>query len=261
MAQLLGKLLSIFRRGEKKSASADDGFQDRPRLESNSEAENFPLSAAEPSEDEMRGSEKERLRRMQAEKHACRRAKRERRKYLHLNSPLPPARRKIPRIADDQELVRYFLQEKAPGSKPRGEKIDMEAEIQKFPELLEESLKDADMAAVLAEKKAGGIPERRMTLNERIAAYPGPIEELDLHGFSGMEAAQMIEPFIQTCVGRKVQTVRIIPGKGLHSESDAVLPRVVERELTRLKGPGKILTFRWEKGSRRKSGSVIVYLD
>ncbi|OQX20720.1 MAG: hypothetical protein BWK80_35435, partial [Desulfobacteraceae bacterium IS3] len=57
-----------------------------------------------------------------------------------------------------------------------------------------------------------------------------------------------------------LRTVRIIVGKGLHSEGKAVLRDVVEEKLVSLKREGMILSFKWEKTNKLKSGAIIVYL-
>ena len=49
-------------------------------------------------------------------------------------------------------------------------------------------------------------------------------------------------------------------GKGLHSEDRAVLPDVIEDLLTDMKREDIVLSYRWEKRVKRKSGAVIVYL-
>ena len=67
--------------------------------------------------------------------------------------------------------------------------------------------------------------------------------------------------FIRTAQTDGLYTLRIIVGKGLHSESGAVLPDVIEDLLLELKREGTVLTYRWEKGVKRKSGAVIVYLS
>jgi hypothetical protein len=54
--------------------------------------------------------------------------------------------------------------------------------------------------------------------------------------------------------------VLIIVGKGLHSEGRAVLPDVVAAELARLRQEKQVLAHRWERGAKRKSGAIIVYL-
>jgi len=54
--------------------------------------------------------------------------------------------------------------------------------------------------------------------------------------------------------------VRIIVGKGLHSQAGAVLPDAVEKKIVELKRAGRIATFSWEKKSKRASGSIIVFL-
>jgi hypothetical protein len=55
-------------------------------------------------------------------------------------------------------------------------------------------------------------------------------------------------------------TLRLIVGKGLHSADGAVLPDVIEDLLLALKRESLVLTFDWDKGVKRKSGAVIVYL-
>jgi len=65
---------------------------------------------------------------------------------------------------------------------------------------------------------------------------------------------------IKSARQRGLQTLRVITGKGLHSYGKAVLPEVVEEKVVELKKQNLILTFRWEKGSKRKSGALIVYL-
>ena len=49
-------------------------------------------------------------------------------------------------------------------------------------------------------------------------------------------------------------------GKGLHSQGGAVLPDVIEDLAVALKRQKVVLTYRWEKRIKRKSGSLIVYL-
>ena len=56
--------------------------------------------------------------------------------------------------------------------------------------------------------------------------------ELDLHGVSGNEARQLVREFLSESVSRRLEKVRIVHGRGLHSpEGRAVLRTVVEEEL------------------------------
>ncbi len=129
-----------------------------------------------------------------------------------------------------------------------------------FQEMMETALSQTDMAAVAAEKEAGLRPEKPKSLKARIKSYPPPQEALDLHGCTAMDAVAKVESFIQTGKGRGLKTVKIIVGKGLHSEEAAVLPRVVRSQLDRMKHRRLVLTHEWEKGAERRSGALIVYL-
>ena len=117
-------------------------------------------------------------------------------------------------------------------------------------------------AHTLIKKKTGGyFPTRHLTLKERLKRYPKPQGQLDLHGLTATQAEQRTESYLHTAHADGLFTLRIIVGKGLHSESGAVLPDVVEDRLNRLKRDGLVMTYRWDKGVKRKSGAVIVYLE
>ena len=125
---------------------------------------------------------------------------------------------------------------------------------------LEQSL--AHDARTLIKKKTDGFfPTRRLTLKERLKRYPEPQGQLDLHGATALQAEQRTDSYIRTAHADGLFTLRIIVGKGLHSEAGAVLPDVVEDRLVRLKRDGLVLSYRWDKGAKRKSGAVIVYLE
>jgi DNA-nicking Smr family endonuclease len=139
----------------------------------------------------------------------------------------------------------------------RKEKGEMEGQAS-FAELVDESLAEPEVRqALLAEKL--GLPSRNPAA-DRLRYYPAPQEERDLHGFTGEGAALLIENLIHTACGKGLRTLRLITGKGLHSEGPAVLPEVAERKLRELKGRGLLLAYRWEKKKRERSGAVIVYL-
>lgn len=127
-----------------------------------------------------------------------------------------------------------------------------------FGEELEKNLADKDMREVLKEKRRAD--KVVLTDRERLQTYPSPQAELDLHGKTGPEAARKTASFIRKTVALRLQTVRIITGKGLHSDGPAVLPDVVESKLEELKGEQRIFAFVWEKKAKHKSGAVIVYL-
>jgi DNA-nicking Smr family endonuclease len=63
--------------------------------------------------------------------------------------------------------------------------------------------------------------------------------------------------FIERSVNQRIRTVRVITGKGLHSQHmKSVLPELTEKKLGELRRTGKVLTFRREK----TGGSYLVYL-
>jgi len=60
---------------------------------------------------------------------------------------------------------------------------------------------------------------------------------------------------------KRVFTLRVVVGRGLHSEFGAVLPHVVEDLLVRLKRDGVVLWFEWDRKIKSHSGSLVVYLN
>lgn len=118
-----------------------------------------------------------------------------------------------------------------------------------------------DARTLIKKKSDGYFPTRKLTLKERLKRYPRPQRQLDLHGLTAIQADQRAEAFILTAHKDGLLTLRIIVGKGLHSASGAVLPDVVEDLLNRLKRDGSVMTCRWDKGVKRKSGSIVVYLE
>jgi len=130
-----------------------------------------------------------------------------------------------------------------------------------FQVLLEDSLAGKTAEMLLQEKcdeKAGDV---HTTLEQTIHQYPPPQEELDLHGKTAREAVESTRGFVETSRYRGKRTLLIIVGKGLHSQGRAILPEVVESELSSLRQSGMILAHRWDRGARRKSGAIIVYLN
>lgn len=91
--------------------------------------------------------------------------------------------------------------------------------------------------------------------------YPPPQDALDLHGFTVREAERETVAFLSAAYRQGLKTVQIITGKGLHSPGGkAVLPDAVEQQLRLLKKQEELVAFRWEKGDKSKSGTLLVYL-
>ena len=155
----------------------------------------------------------------------------------------------IPRLDDKVDLHRFFE------GRVRGD----DPETGGLGEAFRQSLQHD--ARSLMRQKTGGVWEpRRLTLKEQLRRYPAPQAQLDLHGATALRARQRAESFIRTALADGLSTLRLIVGRGLHSEEGAVLPDVIEDLLLDLKREKRILTFRWEKGVKRKSGALIVYL-
>ncbi|WP_051283917.1 Smr/MutS family protein [Desulforegula conservatrix] len=132
---------------------------------------------------------------------------------------------------------------------------------QRFHDLLSKNLEGKSKNALLREKKEKTEKPMPVPVEQRIKRYPGPQEDLDLHGFTAIEADRKTDIFIRSARRRGLFTVKIIVGKGTHSQGRAVLPDVVEDRLAALKNEKEILTFRWEKRLKTQSGSVIAYLN
>jgi DNA-nicking Smr family endonuclease len=130
-----------------------------------------------------------------------------------------------------------------------------------FAEIIEDSLAAGNFQAGVQEKKEAAAGGRLLTLSERLRKFPGPEAEIDLHGCTAREAERKIESFVRTSRKKGRRTIRVITGKGLHSEGEAVLPGVIEDRLRALKREKMVLACRWEGRSRTSSGSVLVYLD
>ena len=129
-----------------------------------------------------------------------------------------------------------------------------------FEELLEESLTGESSQTLIKEKITASSDKTKLSKNTKLSNYPEPQDEIDLHGFKGDEAELKADFFIRDSKARGLVTIRIIVGKGTHSEGRAVLPDIVEGKIIDLKREGQIYTFKWEKGRKLKSGAVIIYL-
>ena len=129
-----------------------------------------------------------------------------------------------------------------------------------FDELLEKSLSDKSSQNIIKDKIAASSEKIELSKTTKLSKYPEPQDEIDLHGLKGDEAELKADFFIRDSKARGLVTIRIIVGKGTHSEGRAVLPDIVEGKIIDLKREGQIYTFKWEKGRKLKSGAVIIYL-
>lgn len=198
---------------------------------------------------------RETTRRRQAEKHARRRAQRAARRQPAGDKGekgSPRTRSGVRILTREDDIRRAFLgdrPDRPPVSEPEPD----------FAELLDAAMAGTDLSAVLAEKDRGAVRDRERPVAARKADYPPPQDEMDLHGATALEAAERVVAFIQLAKSRRLRTVRIIVGKGKHSEAGPVLPKVAKAEIARLKREKQVFAFDWE-GGRREGGAVVVYL-
>ena len=121
-----------------------------------------------------------------------------------------------------------------------------------FEALLEESFQKSRVKPL---KKP--VP---ITLEKRLKRYPPPEKSLDLHGYNAIGAEVRSRSFIHSCKQQGFFTIRIIVGKGRHSDQGAVLPDVVEDVAKEMKKQGLVIGFDWENKIKSKSGALIIYL-
>ncbi len=177
---------------------------------------------------------------------------------------------KIRVIDSNQDLSDLFADK--PGLEPAMEELtknsffshehDLEPEIsdKEFAELLDNSLKGKSMDKMLQGKKERGGPQK-VPLSKRLKRYPPPESRLDLHGFTSDGATLKADSYIRTAFKNGFFTLKIIVGKGIHSEFGAVLPDTIQDLLVKLKDESIVLHFAFEKKKKSQSGAIIVYLN
>lgn len=167
--------------------------------------------------------------------------------------PVIMDRHGLPFLDKDQHLSDVFkVLENEDKSAPQ--------EVENFSELLESSLKGKNQDALLREKR-DRVPPAPVPLKKRLKRYPPPEKQLDLHGLTSAEADVQAENYLRHSWRNGFFTLRLVVGRGIHSEAGAVLPHVVEDLLVRLKRDGVVLWFEWDRKQKFRSGAVIVYLN
>lgn len=137
---------------------------------------------------------------------------------------------------------------------------DSESERQSKEHLIEENFEALLEASFKKQSSKSVKKSSPMPVKKRIKRYP-PVEiELDLHGFNAVGAQVKARSFIHSCKQRGYFTLRIIVGKGLHSELGPVLPDIVEDVLKEMMKQNLVIGYDWDKKMKSKSGSVVVYL-
>ena len=183
--------------------------------------------------------------------------------------------KKPPVLSSDQEILDAFKEEESSLSKevnsgkgPRvnkhGVKVidsilfpDDQAVEPDEPQEDFQTLLDQSFSRPRKKLKPRSTP---LPLNKRLKRYPPPEADLDLHGFSALGAELKARSFISSCHQQGYFTLRIIVGKGLHSQEGPVLPDVMEDLLKNMKRENTVLAYEWERRKKAKSGSLIVYL-
>ena len=128
-----------------------------------------------------------------------------------------------------------------------------------FSEELENNLVHHDLEKIIREKSAAF--RKPVSKQDKLKKYPPPQDQIDLHGLTGVEAERKVVDFLKVAKTLKCKTLRVITGKGLHSNGPAVLPDIIEAKLDDLRASELIFDFQWEKKDKLKSGAVIVYLN
>lgn len=179
-------------------------------------------------------------------------------------NPRPPApqtnRHGIPVFGKEADLSVYFTEPEADFPNRPAAPPSPEAAPDEFERLMESALEGLDQTEMLSRKQDELPPDRRPSLRRRLRDYPPPQAELDLHGYTSAQAAEETETFLRISRQRGRRTVLIITGRGIHSDGRPVLPDVVESRIADLRQRKWILASQWERGSKRRSGALIVYL-
>ena len=133
----------------------------------------------------------------------------------------------------------------------------MNIDEENLNELLETYSSESDVQAAMKEKEQNKLQE-----NEPVR-IPNrePEDELDLHQQTGKEAENSIEAFIRSSYKNGVKILKIITGKGLHSEGGrSVLRSLTAKKISGLQKEGLVTVWKWESKNETKSGAMIVYL-
>jgi len=172
---------------------------------------------------------------------------------------------KLPVFDSDEEFLKAFTKKDKPKTAVQEKSAFRDATEEQNCEDNDDSLENEDFAAMLEEsfkiRESKSIGKSKpLPLKKRLKRYPGVELELDLHGYNAIGAQLKLRSFIQTCKHQGFFTVRIIVGKGLHSEGGAVLPDIVEDELKEMKKQNLVIFYEWDRKKKKTSGAIIVYL-
>lgn len=129
-----------------------------------------------------------------------------------------------------------------------------------------------DLYELFTGEKNSGVIESDLSINHKnlskkksvqeiIASYPPPEKIVDLHGMTLKEAQIKMDNEVLTAKMNNNRTILFITGKGRHSKGgESVLKKMAEEKAIIFKKKCDILTFRWEKKQKKKSGAIIFFL-
>lgn len=172
---------------------------------------------------------------------------------------------RLPVLDSDEEYLKAFTKKNKPKTAVQEKSAFRNAAEEQGCEDNDDFLENEDFATMLEEsfkiRKSKPIGKSKpLPLKKRLKRYPGVELELDLHGYNAIGAQLKLRSFLQTCKHQGFFTVRIIVGKGLHSEDGAVLPDIVEDELKEMKKQNLVIFYEWDRKKKKTSGAIIVYL-
>lgn len=156
-----------------------------------------------------------------------------------------PGKKKIRKLTEQDNLPTLFSD-----SKNRNP--------EKFADLFEDSFSKDTLENALKEKQPDAC-NRNQPVIKKAKTSPPPQDEIDLHGCTAHEAEVKVQSFILSAKNKGLHTVRIITGKGLHSQGKAILPELTETMMRLFKKENLITSFAWEKKSG--NGSMLVSLS
>jgi len=130
-----------------------------------------------------------------------------------------------------------------------------------FNEILSESLGEKTLDVLLKEKTDRVGPKKQLTEKQRLARYPLPQGQIDLHGYTARWADLKADSYIKKAFYSGIYTIRIIVGKGLHSPDGPVLPDIIEKRVLQLKNEDIVFAYEWDRKKKSKSGAIIVFLN
>ena len=124
---------------------------------------------------------------------------------------------------------------------------------------MEESFSKDNIRSVLSEKQNGINDDKHPKKGQR-ENNQKPQSELDLHGYTGQEAKKEVQYFIESSFRKGLKVVRIITGRGVHSDiGKLILPSVTEDKLNELKRKNFVVNYKWDNYHNTRGGSVIVF--